>query len=81
MAYNHLRNLSKRYCRRDTQQLDYPKVKETKKDVGCEGVNPIGTIVKMRTKPIKSVYVTNLTTGCHFTMTFTKSAVKSKNNI
>ncbi len=33
-------------------------VKERSKDARCERVNPNGTIVKMRTKPIKNFYVT-----------------------
>ncbi len=29
-------------------------------DARCEGVNPIGTIIKMRTKRIKNIYVSAL---------------------
>ncbi len=54
MAYNHLRNISNRYRHRDTQHLD---LKERNKDAGSEGVNPTGTVVKIRTKPIKNIYV------------------------
>ncbi len=32
-------------------------VKGRTKDEHCEGVNPIGNIVKMRTKPIKDINI------------------------
>ncbi len=40
MAYNHLRNKSKIYRRRDTQPEDFLWVKEKRKDARCERVNP-----------------------------------------
>ncbi len=34
-----------------------PVGKGNEEDAHCEGVNPFGTFVKMRTKPIKDIYI------------------------
>ncbi len=57
MAYIHLRNTS--------QDIDVKihsarlvVVKEVSKNAHCEGVNPIRTILKARTKRIMNIYAT-----------------------
>ncbi len=38
-------------------------VKVVSKDALCEGVNPIETMVKMRNKPFKNIYVKTYQSG------------------
>ena len=56
MAYIHLRN------RRVSAEVEIHgvhtyRVKERGKDARCESLTQNGAIVKMRTKPIKNIYV------------------------
>ncbi len=57
IAYNHLRNISNRYKHRDTQQVALLEERIEVRMCAVKELTETGTMVKMRTKPVKNIYV------------------------
>ncbi len=57
MKYNHLRNVTNSHRHRDTQRVAFLEQRKEVRMRTVKELTPTGTMVKMRTKPIKDIYV------------------------